>query len=102
MAYQNIVKTRYAKDAFQKAGFDVVFDGAHFNEIVVHYKTSVKEVNAHLLAKGIIGGYDLGRNYPALTNHALIAVTEQRSKEEIDALVYEIHAVVQEMGAFHA
>ena len=38
MAYQNIVKTRYAKEAFKKAGFDVVFDGAHFNEIVVNVK----------------------------------------------------------------
>ena len=25
MAYQNIVKTRYAREAFQKAGFEVVF-----------------------------------------------------------------------------
>ena len=33
--------------------------------------------------------------YPAFANHALIAVTEQRTKEEIDALV-------QEMEALHA
>ena len=51
IAYQNIVKTRYAKDAFEKAGFDVTFGGAHFNEIVVDCKQSVKEVNAKLLHK---------------------------------------------------
>ena len=49
IAYQNIVKTRYAKEAFEKAGFDVKFDGAHFNEIVVNVKTSVKEVNQYLI-----------------------------------------------------
>ena len=49
----------------------------------------------YLLEKGIIGGFDLGRVNPDLKNHVLIAVTEQRTKEEIDALV-------QEMGALHA
>lgn len=95
IAYQNIAKTRYAKDAFEKAGFEVKFSGAHFNEIVVDCKKSVKEVNDQLFTKGIIGGYDLGLTYPDLANHALIAVTEQRTKEEIDALV-------QEMEALHA
>jgi glycine dehydrogenase subunit 1 len=95
IAYQNIVKTRYAKEAFEKAGFDVKFSGSHFNEIVVDCKQPVKEVNTKLFSKGIIGGYDLGLTYPEFANHALIAVTEQRSKEEIDALV-------QEMEALHA
>lgn len=95
MAYQNIVKTRYAKEAFEKAGFDVAFNGAHFNEIVVNCKNSVKDINAHLFTKGMLGGYDLGLTYTDLANHALIAVTEQRTKEEINALV-------QEMEAFNA
>lgn len=95
IAKQNIVKTHYAKNAFKQAGFDVVFDGHHFNEIVVDCKKSVREVNQALLKKGMIGGYDLGLSYPELEGHMLIAVTEQRTKEEIDALV-------QEMGALHA
>ncbi|MEK3934216.1 aminomethyl-transferring glycine dehydrogenase subunit GcvPA [Sporosarcina sp. FSL W7-1349] len=95
IAYQNIAKTRYAKKAFEKAGFAVKFGNAHFNEIVVDCKKAVKEVNARLLDKGMIGGYDLGLTYPEFANHALIAVTEQRTKEEIDALV-------QEMEALHA
>ncbi|WP_432358627.1 aminomethyl-transferring glycine dehydrogenase subunit GcvPA [Sporosarcina sp. UB5] len=95
IAYQNIAKTAYAKSAFEKAGFTVKYSGAHFNEIVVDCKQPVQEVNAKLLEKGIIGGYDLGLTYPELANHALLAVTEQRTKEEIDALV-------QEMEALHA
>ncbi|WP_438310721.1 aminomethyl-transferring glycine dehydrogenase subunit GcvPA [Sporosarcina sp. FA9] len=102
MAYQNIVKTRYAKDAFTKAGFTVVFDGAHFNEIVVDCKIAIKEINDHLFTKGILGGYDLGLKYSDLANHSLIAVTEQRTKEEIDALVQEIAAFVQETEALNA
>lgn len=95
IAYQNIAKTAYAKSAFEKAGFEVKYDGVHFNEIVVALNKPVKEVNAKLLEKGIIGGYDLGLTYPELSNHVLVAVTEQRTKEEIDALV-------QEMEALHA
>lgn len=95
MAKQNILKTRYAKNAFEKAGFTVPFQGPHFNEIVVKVNKPVREINKKLLEKGIIGGYDLGRDYPQLENHVLIAVTELRTKEEIDQLV-------QEMGAYHA
>lgn len=92
MAKQNIVKTRYAKNAFEAAGFEVIFQGAHFNEIVVKANTSITKINKALIEKGIIGGFDLGRVYPELENHALIAVTEIRTKEEIDALVAEMGA----------
>ncbi|RUL56954.1 MULTISPECIES: aminomethyl-transferring glycine dehydrogenase subunit GcvPA [Lysinibacillus] len=92
IAKQNIVKTRFAKNAFEKAGFVVPFQGAHFNEIVVKTNKSVTEMNKDLLEKGIIGGFDLGRVYPELENHALIAVTELRTKEEIEALVAEMGA----------
>lgn len=95
MAIQNITKTRYAKNAFEKAGFTVPFQGPHFNEIVVKTNESVTAINEKLLEKGIIGGYDLSRTYPELENHMLIAVTELRTKEEIDQLV-------EEMGAYNA
>ena len=45
------------------------------------------EINAHLLEHGILGGYDLGQEYPSLKNHMLTAVTEMNSKEDIDMLV---------------
>jgi glycine dehydrogenase subunit 1 len=90
MAMQNIAKTQYAKKQFEQNGFTVAFNGPCFNEIVVDCKRPVKEVNAALLQKGIIGGYDLGKNYPELENHMLIAVTELRTKEEIDTLVKEM------------
>jgi len=95
MATQNIVKTRYAKEAFEKAGFEVAYQGAHFNEIVVKANKNITEINKGLIEKGIIGGFDLGRIDDNLQNHALIAVTEIRTKEEIDAFVAE-------MGALHA
>ncbi|MEH7417685.1 aminomethyl-transferring glycine dehydrogenase subunit GcvPA [Neobacillus drentensis] len=95
MAAANLQKANYAKNAFKAAGIEVVFDGFSFNEFVVKLNKPVKEINQALLQKGMIGGYDLGRDYPELTNHMLIAVTEQRTKEEIDTLV-------KELGDLHA
>ena len=42
---------------------------------------------AALLSAGIIGGYDLGKDYPHLEGHMLICVTEMNAKEEIDMLI---------------
>ncbi|MBE2920790.1 aminomethyl-transferring glycine dehydrogenase subunit GcvPA [Anoxybacillus flavithermus] len=90
MATMNIQKAHYAKETFVNHGFDVVFTGPFFNEFVIRLNEPIAEVNKKLLEKGIIGGYDLGRDYPELQNCMLIAVTELRTKEEIDTLVKEL------------
>lgn len=53
----------------------------------------VAEINEQLIQKGIIGGYDLGQDYPHLQNTMLVAVTETNSREEIDALVAELKEI---------
>lgn len=90
MAVLNMQKARYMKQKLQEANFEVVFSGPLFNELVVKLPGSVCETNKKLLDKGIIGGYDLGKDYPELENHMLIAVTESRTKEEIDNFVKEL------------
>jgi glycine dehydrogenase subunit 1 len=95
MAISNIQKANYAKEAFKAKGFEIAFEGPSFNEFVVKLNKPVKEVNVKLLEKGVIGGYDLGRDYSDLKNHMLVAVTELRTKEEIDTFV-------NEMGDYHA
>ncbi len=90
IAVQNMQKARYARDQFKKAGFELAFEGPIFNEFVVKLNAPVKEINKSLLDKEIIGGYDLGRSYRSLENHMLVAVTELRTKEEIDTFVKEL------------
>ncbi|MGS2798453.1 aminomethyl-transferring glycine dehydrogenase subunit GcvPA [Bacillus velezensis] len=87
MARQNILKADYARRQAEKAGLHVAFDGPIFNEFAVRLNLPVKEANRRLLQDGIIGGYDLGLAYPELNQHMLIAVTELRTKEEIDSLI---------------
>ncbi len=81
-------KAHYAAEEIAKLpGFELCHDEPFFHEFVVCCKEPVANINAHLLEHGIVGGYDLGQDYPDMANHMLIAVTEKNSKEEIDTLV---------------
>ncbi|WCK53339.1 aminomethyl-transferring glycine dehydrogenase subunit GcvPA [Aneurinibacillus sp. Ricciae_BoGa-3] len=89
----NVQKTQYAKRVIAALErYEIVFDSPVFNEFVVKTPVSVGQINKELLAHGIIGGYDLSREYPELANHMLIAVTELRTKEEIDRLAKGLEA----------
>ncbi|MHB1315716.1 MAG: aminomethyl-transferring glycine dehydrogenase subunit GcvPA [Christensenellales bacterium] len=78
-------KARYAYDQLIKTGcFTPAFDAPFFKEFAVRYKGDVEKLNDYLLCHHILGGYDLGRSYPALDHTWLVAVTEKRTKQEID------------------
>jgi len=63
-------------------------DRPFFKEFVVRLPRPAAEVNRRLREEfGIIGGYDLGRDYPQLLQHMLIAVTELHPRAAIDRLV---------------
>jgi glycine dehydrogenase subunit 1 len=80
-------KAHYAAKQIESLpGYQVLSDTVFFNEFVVKCPVPVGEINDLLLKHGIIGGYDLGQDYPTLKEHMLIAVTEINSAEEIDLL----------------
>jgi glycine dehydrogenase subunit 1 len=69
-------------------GFDVVSRSPFFHEVILRCPKSVAEINRHLMDnEEIVGGYDLGRDYPCLANHMLLAFTEMTSRAQIDRLV---------------
>jgi glycine dehydrogenase subunit 1 len=84
-------KSHYAAAEIAKlAGFAVNLQtptAPFFKEFVVRLPRPCAEVNARLREQGIIGGYDLGTDYPHLANHMLIAVTEMNTRASIDRLV---------------
>ncbi|WP_099158487.1 aminomethyl-transferring glycine dehydrogenase subunit GcvPA [Virgibacillus ndiopensis] len=90
MAMLNMHKARYMKQKLSEANLEVMTTGTFFNELVVKLSGSVTEYNTQLLQKGFIGGYDLEQAYPELKGHMLIAVTEIRTKEEINTFVKEL------------
>ena len=81
-------RAHYAAQELSKLpGMGLCFSEPFFHEFALCVGRPVAEVNEHLLEHGILGGYDLGQDYPALKDHMLVAVTEMNSKEDIDALV---------------
>ena len=71
----------YLCDELVKTGkFHLAFDKPFFNEFYVKYDGNVDTLSKHLLDAGILGGVKLG-------DGILFAVTEKRTKEEIDNLV---------------
>ncbi|OZH10761.1 aminomethyl-transferring glycine dehydrogenase subunit GcvPA [Staphylococcus aureus] len=86
IAVQNIEHANYAKQQFIKKGFEVL-DGTSFNEFVVKFDKPIQQINEELVKYNIIGGFDLGVVSDDFKNHMLIAVTELRTKDEIDTFV---------------
>jgi glycine dehydrogenase subunit 1 len=76
-------------------GFDVLGERPFFKEFVVRCPMPVAELNKHLLEDWcIVGGYDLGRDYPGMENYSLLCVTEMNTQEEIDRLVQALWEIV--------
>ena len=80
-------KAHYAATELSKIkGYGLCFTDPFFHEFALCCPKPVADINAHLLEHGILGGYDLGQDYPGLKDHMLIAVTEMTGKDDIDAL----------------
>jgi glycine dehydrogenase subunit 1 len=76
-------------------GYQVDQSKPFFHEFAVKCPRPVPVINEHLIERGIIGGFDLGRDYPHLQDHMLLCVTETNSKNEIDALVQTLAEVTK-------
>ncbi|MCD4672833.1 MAG: aminomethyl-transferring glycine dehydrogenase subunit GcvPA [Anaerolineaceae bacterium] len=80
-------KAHYAAQEIAKIpGFSVETSQPFFHEFIVKCPLPVEDLNLHLLDHGILGGYNLGSDYPSLRGHMLISVTEMNSRDEIDVL----------------
>lgn len=89
-------RAHYAADQIAALpGFEVNRDRPFFHEFAVKCPRPVNEINAALIERGIIGGVDLGADYPHLKDHMLLCVTETNNRDEIDGLV----AALQEVTA---
>ena len=87
-------KANYAYKELQKLdNVEALFEGPIFKEFAIKTKTSSEKVLKALLEAGILGGYSLSSTDYGLENAILIAVTEKRTKEEIDKLVSVIGGV---------
>jgi glycine dehydrogenase subunit 1 len=77
----------YAKEGLVATGLELPFsDRTTFKEFAVRVGRNAREVVRDALAEGVHPGYALGRDYPGMDDVLLVAVTERRTKDEIDRL----------------
>jgi glycine dehydrogenase subunit 1 len=77
-------------------GCSVAFGGPRFKELVLKVPGDAEEFRARLVARGYLVGPALGRYYPELSRCLLIAVTERRTRGDIDGLAEAIEKELAE------
>ncbi len=68
-------------------GVELPEQPAYFNEFVITLPENSADVAGKMIKKGFVPGFPMGHYYPNRTNDLLIAVTEKRTKDEMDAYV---------------
>jgi glycine dehydrogenase subunit 1 len=75
-------------------GVGRVFDGPFFHEAVIRLPKDAKAVLAQLAQRGILGGYPLGDDFPALKDCVLLCATETRTAADIEKYRAALAAVL--------
>lgn len=97
---RRVARTCAAKAAYARrrllaiAGVQPLTDAPVFNEFALELPMDAGEAVNRLVEKGFAAGFPLGRYYPGLENGLLVAVTEQRTREEIGMFAEALEAVL--------
>lgn len=84
-------KAHYAASQLTKIpGIKLAFDRPFFKEFAIRVPSDAKKLLGDLVADGYLGGLPLGRYYPTLADCISIAVTEKRTRAELDGLAAAI------------
>ncbi len=95
LAALNLSKAEYLKGRLSEIpGVRGAFTSPTFNEFTLDVGRPAEAVLKKLLKKKIIGGLALGRFYPALDKHVLVAATEMNSREELDRFAAELRSAL--------
>jgi glycine dehydrogenase subunit 1 len=84
VANASMARSRELVDALARLrGVRLAFDGPRFHEAVLLLDRPVRPVLEQLARRGIAGGHDLSRDYPALGHALLTCATETRTSADI-------------------
>jgi glycine dehydrogenase subunit 1 len=94
-------RTAYARELLAAVpGVELLHEAPVAREFALRLDAPVDRVLDRCAERGIAAGYPLGREYPEYEDGLLVAITERRSREQIDALAEALGAAIQaEAGA---
>jgi glycine dehydrogenase subunit 1 len=90
LASLNHDKAEHLKRALKQAGFGIPFTSPTFNEFVVQFPAGFDATYRRLLEQKIIPGVAIEADYPELSNHYVLCVTETKTRADLDDLVKEL------------
>jgi len=96
VAEQSTIKAHYLHDKIcQIEGFETANTSPFFKEFAVKTPIPPSEIISKLKHKGYFAGVDISKY--GYENQLLVAVTEKRTKQELDAFVDELEKFVKEV-----
>ncbi|MEK6271106.1 MAG: aminomethyl-transferring glycine dehydrogenase subunit GcvPA [Actinomycetota bacterium] len=97
-------RTAYARDRLaQLDGIELLHEAPVVREFAIRVDAPVEALLDRCAADGIAAGYGLGREYPEFGDGLLVAITERRSRADIDRLADALErAIAAANGAFVA
>jgi glycine dehydrogenase subunit 1 len=96
VAAASVQKTTDLIDALTKVtGVKLCFSAPRFHEAVLLLDRPVKPVLQALAGKNIVGGLDIGRDYPELGNALLVCATETKTSGDIDAYAQALGEIMR-------
>ena len=87
IGYQAIQKASYMKQALMNNGFDILNNSTSLREFLIQTKRSSEDIILEMGDKGFLAGIKYS------DNEILVAVTEKRTKEQIDNYVQSLMEV---------
>jgi glycine dehydrogenase subunit 1 len=95
-------RTAYARERLAAVdGVELLHAAPVAREFAVRLDAPVEKVLDRVAERGIAAGYPLGREYPEFEDGLLVAITERRTKAQIDELAEALAAAVTEFrGSF--
>ncbi len=97
-------KSQYLRETLANSErFEIRFSGATWRELVIRDRAAnVDGVLSHALKSGVLAGLALGTWYPEYSDCLLVAVTEKRTRAEIEQLVKLLETAPEGAGVAHA
>jgi len=93
-------RTAYARERLAGLhGVELLHDAPVVREFAVRVDAPMEEVLDRVSDEGIAAGYPLAREYPEYENGLLVAITERRSKADIDRLAEVASSVREKVSA---
>jgi glycine dehydrogenase subunit 1 len=81
-----------------QSGVEKVFSGAFFHEAVIRTPVANSKLLHSLVGQGIVGGYDLSRDYPELGNAILVCATETKTEADLDRYAQQLGRILSKLS----